>query len=349
MQSHPSPQNESAVLLPASISKRRLPLNFDPKDIAVFDRELEKIIPPTTLLELHDVRVSSDGFLFRRHNLLPESFAFPANMKQWKRRGLLKFFVSNYALRRRRVVENDVLWITDDWSNGYFHWLTDVLTRLYVMRDRLDQLVLLLPWNYQALDFVHGSLRAFGLRATEFIAKDEVLICRRLFMPTHTAPSGHYNETIIGAVRSLLLQRYGDTSYQGSGERVYVSRSRARKRRVVNEAEVIEVLQQFGFQAIHAEELSFEQQVKICSRAHYLVSNHGAGLTNMLFLGEGASVLELRHDSDCISNCYFTLSSALNLNYFYQTCRASDADPHFADLLVDTERLRENLRLLLGT
>jgi hypothetical protein len=47
----------------------------------------------------------------------------------------------------------------------------------------------------------------------------------------------------------------------------------------------------FDFQTIYAEDLSFEQQVKICSRARHLVSNHGAGLTNMLFMPQGASVL----------------------------------------------------------
>jgi len=93
------------------------------------------------------VRVSAEGFLFQGLRLLPESFAFPFIMDQWRRRSRLKFFVNNYILRRSRTVEPDVLWIVDDWSSGYFHWLTDVLARLYVMRDRLDDFVLLLPWT----------------------------------------------------------------------------------------------------------------------------------------------------------------------------------------------------------
>ena len=342
-------ENQCRLLYPETISRRRLPLNIIEENQELFSHELERVIPETRLLELNDVRVSSDGFLFRGHSMLPESFAFPANVKQWKRRGLLKFFVSNYALRRPRAVENEVLWIIDDWSKGYFHWLTDALTRLYVMRDRMDDFVLLLPWSYQSLDFVQGSLKAFGIKSIEFIGKDEVLKCRRLFMPTHTAPSGHYNDNIIRAVRAILLQSYGDAANRGEGERVYISRGRARKRRILNEGEVSDVLAEFGFQTIYAEDLTFEQQVQICSRARYLLSNHGAGLTNMLFMGEGSSVMELRHYSDCINNCYFTLSSALNLNYFYQTCRSGDSvtNPHLADLLVDTARLTENLKQLL--
>jgi hypothetical protein len=91
------------------------------------------------------------------------------------------------------------------------------------------------------------------------------------------------------------------------------------------------------------------QQVKIASAARYLISNHGAGLTNMLFMRPGGSVLELRHNTDRINNCYFTLASALNHRYFYQTCAPEnrDEDPHNANLFVDVAALRANLKLML--
>ncbi len=298
---------------------------------------------------MHDVRVSSDGFLFKGLNILPESFAFPANREQWKRRSFIKFFVDNYARRHSRRVEHDALWIVDDWSKGYFHWLTDVLSRLYVMRERLEGFVLLLPWDYESRDFVQASLKCFNVKTVEHIGRNEVLFCRKLSMPTHVAPSGHYNEEIIRGVRRLLLRNYGAREGR-NGERIYISRERAPKRRILNEETVGKVLAQFGFETIYAEDLPFSRQVEICSRARYLVSNHGAGLTNMLFMQEASSVLELRLQRDAISNCYFTLASALNLKYFYQTCESGDsADSHIANLLVDEEDLKKNLQLLLSS
>jgi hypothetical protein len=350
MPSKTSHQSESTVLLNETVSTRKLPVNFDPGDLPLFGHELEKQIPQTSLLELSDVRISSDGFLTRGYKLLPESFAFPRNRAQWKLRGLVKFFSDNYVLRRPRAVKNDVLWVTDDWSLGYFHWLTDALSRLYVVRDRLDDLELILPWNYEAADFVSSSLKAFNVQP-KFIGREEVLVCKRVIMPTHTAPSGHYNEETIRGVRNLLLQHYRQAEGVSTDGRVYVSRKRATKRRIANEEEVIDVLKEFGFQIVYAEDVTFDEQVEIYSRARFLLSNHGAGLTNMLFMPEGSSVLELRHETDCINNCYFTLSSALNLNYYYQKC-ASDRknqDPHFADLLVDPAELKNNLRLILGS
>lgn len=348
MKLHYSQDNALTTLCRETVSRRRLPVNLTQENLGLFSHELERVIPETRLLALNDVRVSSDGILFRRYEMLTESFAFPSNMEQWKRRSRLKFFVNNYVLRRSRTIERDVLWIVDDWSNGYFHWVTDVLTRLYLMREHLGDFTLLLPWDYEAREFVQPSLRCFGVKSVEFIKRNEVLRCRKVFMPTHTAPSGHYNEEIIRGVRNVLVEAYGEAD-RGGYDRIYISRSRARKRRILNEETVIRVLEEFGFQTIYAEDLSFEQQVKICSRARYLVSNHGAGLTNMLFMPKGASLLELRHHGDHINNCYFTLSSALNLNYFYQTCQSDseDQDPHAADLVVDPEALKANLTLLL--
>ncbi len=331
-----------------TVAKRKLPVNFNQDHLALFDHELQRAIPQSRLLKFKDIHVSSDGLLFNGFGILPESFAFPHHLKEWKLRSFGKFFATNYLLRRRRRVEADVLWITDYWSKGYFHWLSDALTRLFVVRDRLDDLALMLPAEFDDLEFVKPSLRAFSVKDVSFIRPDEVLECRSLLMPTHTAPSGHFNSEVIRGVRDVLLSAYGDHGHQGD-ERIYISRRQAAKRRIVNEDEIHEILRRFGFETVYAEELSFEQQVRLCSRVRYLVSNHGAGLTNMLFMKERGSVLELRHETDRISNCYFTLSSALDLNYFYQTCPPAnrDLDPHTADLIVDPEAFDANLGLLL--
>jgi len=336
-----------ATIYAETVARRKLPVNFNEDHRALFEGELERVIAETRLLKFEDVWASPQGLLFKGTSILPESFAFPYHLDEWRFRTRAKFLATNYALRRRRKIDRDVLWVTDYWSTGYFHWLTDVLTRLFVVRDRLRELLLLLPGRYEKFGHVQACLRAFGVANVDFIAENEVVQCRSLLMPSHTAPSGHFKAEAIRGVRDVLLSAFGD---QGEKEeRLYISRRGAGKRRIVNEDEVVAVVRRFGFETVCAEELSFEQQVWICSRARYIVSNHGAGLTNTLFMPSGGSMLELRHQADCINNCYFTLASALDLNYFYQTCTPQDpaADPHHAHLMVDTDQLEQNLSLLL--
>ena len=325
-------------------------MNLRRDDLPLFGHELEREIPPAELLEMRGVHVSSDGLLYKGLKILPESFAFPFLYDQWKARSVLKFFVTNYLLRSKRKVEGRAAWITDDWGGGYFHWLADSLTRLYAIREEARSMTLLLPHLHASLGFVMPSLAPFGVSDVRFIAPDETLACERLVVPMHTAPSGHYDEEILGGVRRLLLDAYGARDGGGVGERLYISRGRALKRRIANEDEVVAVLRGFGFRVVYAEDHTFEEQVEMASRARFFVSNHGAGLTNMLFVREGGRVLELRHQTDNVNNCYFTMASALGLEYFYQTCPSDDPtqDPHYAHLRADPGALAENLRLMLG-
>jgi hypothetical protein len=337
------------TICPVTVSHRKLPVNFNQDHLQLFQHEFEKEIPKSELLKFEDVRVSSEGLIFKGARILPESFAYAFELDEWKRRSILKFLVTNYLSRRPRKIETDVLWITDYWSKGYFHWLTDALTRLYVVRDRLDQLDLLLPWEFEMRDFVRTSLEVFGVKKFGFIRRDEVALCSSLLLPTHTAPSGHFRDEVLSGVRTTLLSALGDSASRGEGERIYVSRRAAGRRRVVNEDEITPVLSRFGFQTVRMEELPFQDQVKVMSRARYVVSNHGAGLTNMLFMKDGARVLELRHVSDYVNNCYFVLASALKFDYLYQLCepKPDQADPHTADLRVDPHELEKNLALLI--
>jgi len=339
------------VLRPRRVAKRSLPVNFHREDLPLFSHELERDLPPAELFEMRGVRVSSDGFLYKGLKILPESFAFPFLYDRWKMRSVIKFFVTNYLLRRTHKIEGRSAWITDDWGGGYFHWLADSLTRLYTIREEARELTLLLPQMHASLGFVLPSLKPFGVRDVRFVAPDETLLCERLAVPMHTAPSGHYDEEILRGVRKLLLEAYGARDGVRIGERLYISRGRALKRRIVNEPEVLRVLEEFGFRVMYAEEHTFEEQVEMASRARFFVSNHGAGLTNMLFVPEGGRVLELRHRIDKVNNCYFTMANALGLEYFYQTCPSGDPkeDPHTAHLRVDTDTLAANLRLMLGS
>jgi hypothetical protein len=331
------------------VVRRPLPLNVRDDEIGLFSGELERVIPPATLQELREVRISADGLLFKGLRLLPDSFAFPTLKDDLPVRARAKLLAINFALRRHRTFEKRAVWITDTWSVGYFHWLTDALSRLYMIRERAAESVLILPQPFRSLEYAHASLEAFNLSAIEFIGRDEVLLCRRLLLPGHAAYSGHFDEEVIRGVRTLLIGRFGTPPPPPGAARIYVSRALARKRRIANEAAVIDALRAREFRIVYSERLTLRDQVRLCSWADVLVSNHGAGLTNMLFMPDGAKVLELRHHGDAVGNCYFTLAAALGLHYFFQGCVPVDpiANPHQADLLVDVDRLNSNLDLML--
>ena len=89
----------------------------------------------------------------------------------------------------------------------------------------------------------------------------------------------------------------------------------------------------------------FWDQINISNKAKVLISQHGASLTNMLFMSPNSTVLELKASNDRTNHCYFSLASALGLNYFYQFNNVDNYKTTVQDsnITVDINELRNNL------
>lgn len=342
-------KGDEIVLRESSSSKRKLPINIESTDLELFTGELQAEIPDTLLLQFKNVDVAPDGIIFQGNKMMSEVFPSLDSLRRWENpKRKMTFFLKNSLFSFRQKKMQEAFWITDIWSHGYFHWLTDALPRLFTIRDRLGRSALLLPERYRKQEFILSSLKAFSIKDVRFAQK--ITRCENLKMPTHTAPTGNYNEGVIRELRRFYRDFYQASITQPSCEKIYISRSNAGGRKVVNESECISVMEDFGFQTFWFEEYSFEQQVKIALSAKYLISNHGAGLTNMMFMNSGCRVLEFRKTGDSQNNCYFALASALNLDYFYQLCHPKDpyGDSHAGNLVVNCELLKKNIEKFLN-
>ena len=294
------------ILYQDGIEIRQMPININQTDRGLFEHELQKTIPATKLLHLKNATVNPDGVVFHKYNILPESFPSPnilysrIGFRTW-----LKLLVRNFFVyRSHEKIERDVFWISDIWSQGYYHWMLDTLPRLFTIKDKLSNATLLLPGEYKKSGYIVSSLKPFSIQDMKFIQTK--YRCKNLFMPTHTAPTGNFNVKIIEGLRSLFTEYFQYSNNDQPNDKVYISRGKAERRKIVNENEIIEVLEEYGFRIVYFEDHSFEEQVKIAFGARYLISNHGAGLSNMLFMGSGSSVLELRKMADKTRNCFFS-------------------------------------------
>lgn len=339
---------DTRTLFEPSLSRRRPPVNLDPADAPLFAHEMEHALPAMRVRELRNVRALPSGVLTWRGRVLPESFVFPSPPGETP--GFLttlKLLAKAYAPGRARTLDGPVLWFTDTWSNGFFHWMLDALPRLFAIRDLARGATLTLPEAFRAQEgYIRPSLRPFDIGGVEFF--NTPLLCRRFTLATHAAATGNYNEQLIRELRGLYAKYYAGTGTP-FGDRIYISRGKSQRRKIRNEEEILPVLRARGFQILYFEELNFDEQAAAALNARYLVSNHGAGLTNMLFMPAGSRVLELRKREDARNNCYFALASALELPYHYLLCDAvhPGEDPHTADLLVNPAALDAALKSML--
>ena len=293
------------------IVRRTKPINIKEEDLWIFSHELEKEVNKPQILDLKNVILNGDlNFEAETNNSLLLSYnnkSFKTSLQQ-KIKKIINFQFC-FKLRKYFV-------ITDDWSNAYFHWLMDCLPRLVLLQDKGKAQTLILPPNLKDRSYISESLNLLGVNKFIFLKKDNWYYFKRLTFPVHLAPTGNYHEETMRILRSKVTQNL----QAQPALKVYISRSKASRRKIVNENEVLPLLSGMGFKTVFCEDLSFLEQVKLFSKVKYLVSNHGAGLSNMLFMSPKASVFELRKSDDDHSNCYFSLASSLNLRYFYLKC-----------------------------
>jgi capsular polysaccharide biosynthesis protein len=130
---------------------------------------------------------------------------------------------------------------------------------------------------------------------------------------------------------------------------IYVSRSKAKYRKLVNELELIKMLKKNGVEIYNFDNISLTEQIKIAKETRVFISIHGAALTNMLFMNKSQNILEIRHPNSEIQNCYFSLASTLMHNYFYflGTPIKKESNPHDGNLKVDVESFENLLKTIV--
>ncbi len=289
---------------------------------------------------LSGVRVLSNGHIVRRILPLPQSFAYEKRGLARARRiaGALAGSTHSTSTRISRG-----LFVTDEFSNGFFHWICDDLPRLEAIEaiapGELSARTLVVP-AMAAAPYVAASLSAFRIGGAHCMTRRELVHCEDLLVIPGVAPTGNYRPELMEHLRERFRSRFSPAGGLG---RIFISRLNAPRRKIANEHQIRPVLENRGFSALVAESLPFEEQVRHIGAASVLVGNHGAGLTHILWMQPGSCLVELRRRGDRVNNCYFSLASALGIRYFYVLCDATDPrkDAHETDLIVDPCRLDE--------
>ena len=133
----------------------------------------------------------------------------------------------------------------------------------------------------------------------------------------------------------------------GAKRKIYVSRGKAARRRVVNEESILPILKKNGYEAVNMEDYDLRGQACLFASAHAIVSAHGAALTNLIYCEQGTQVLELF--SHHKRPFYYALSCQVGLQYRPLLCEygatpQNNLESQEADLFVDPACLEEQLR-----
>lgn len=334
------------ILKPSILIKSNKPQNLQISDKDYFITTSDLILPPIKLFSLKNISVLSDGYIFKGLTTLRDSYVLTdkgyLETLNWK--GLLPIVLKSH---RKRLYSQTSYLIIHNFFSGYFHWVAESLPRLFLVKDIWKNTKILLPDSYKA-SFYLETLKLLGIENVEYLKKNVVYKIPHLIFPTVTAQQQSYRPELIREVSGFFLNATADTLSPIQNKKIYVSRANAERRKIINEAAVVAVLTLNGFTSVILEDFTFAQQVQICHQAEVLISIHGAGLTNIMFMRPKSKVLELRKHDNGAMNYYYNLASVAELQYFYQFCTSDkpELSVMYADIYVDIEELKNNLQLM---
>ena len=227
-----------------------------------------------------------------------------------------------------------------DWADNYFHWMTEVLPRLFAMHRFKPDIPVVLSEKVGGIPFVLNSLDllniSFNILPTgRGVLFDKLYACK-------VPHVGQFNQFLISSFRSEVIGLVSADRIIAPMRKIYISRSAARRRKVSNEDELWQVLKSQGFEKVELENLPWKDQVRLFREAVLVVSNHGAGLSNIMFMPEGSKVIELKSAKNDYW-CYYSLARVCHLQYAYLLCEQSETNHRDANIHVEVDKL---LRLM---
>lgn len=197
-------------------------------------------------------------------------------------------------------------------SEVYFHWIFDVIPQIYLAIESPIKFDAIWVPRIEAA-FQYQTLEYFKLLPLTKTYADASRLDLRVARTSRCLEESL--EVPTWAIECLRKGALGAELVKDEcPKRIFVSRRKARNRRIVNENEVAEALGFFGFECVVAEDLDFQKQLQLFAQADFVVAPHGSGLTNIVFLKPGSRVIEIfgpRNEE----RCYGKISQLLNLQY----------------------------------
>lgn len=289
----------------------------------------------------------ADGAVFRHLRVVPESLVLTSQgrivLHNWK--GLLQLWL---RFKKQTLPAGQPYVRVHTSYRGYYHWLLESVPKLLEAQRTLPNFTLLLPASYTDA-FYADTLRLLNVSTIARLEPQTMYRVPDLALPVLAEAQGDYSAPAMREVKAVLLAAAGiGEEAPASPTRLYISRRKAPRRKVLNEAEVEQLLRRYDFACVCFEDFTFEDQLRLCASANVLVSMHGAGLSNMLFMPEHSTVVEFRKFDDGLNYFFTGLGATLGHQYHLLYSKAADEQQSVqdADLYVDIAALDAVLQQL---
>lgn len=233
-----------------------------------------------------------------------------------------------FLLSDSHIINEPVVFIDDKFTKfNICHFLLDKLTRIEEMEKINDSSYLLLAQNTYTdviADLLNINFVDFMQHVECTLEKRVTLKINKFYMSNSSTYMFHHPGQNMHPNSLKMLERIRSKFVLTPKKyKIFIDRSQARTRRILNNDEVKTYLISKGFIIAQLENMSVEEQLSLFRNAECVVATHGAGLTNVAMCEPGTKVIEILPPFYA-TPAFWKLARALHLDY--DTVLATDAE-----------------------
>ncbi|PKO46932.1 MAG: hypothetical protein CVU29_04300 [Betaproteobacteria bacterium HGW-Betaproteobacteria-22] len=236
-------------------------------------------------------------------------------------------------IKARHQYPYKVINLVGNGSYNFAHWMTEYLPQVVLLKkagiDLSEYKVLV---DARSFPSMLEALYLLGITVEQLVKVDEMTlnafpealwvspVANVVFQRPHAICSDMHDKLtepfhstfhpqVIRMTRDFFIGLLVPQLYEKAPEKIFIKRFSGRRfhsRAIVNEYVIQRKLESEGFVSIDPSQLTFIEQVRMFSKAKYIVGASGAALLNMIWAPVGAKVVVLMNDSKVANYWYFS-------------------------------------------
>jgi hypothetical protein len=298
----------------------RPPLNVKQKDKHHFQDDGFGF-PELNVFDFSDAVITYDGVCISNNELIWESIHLHRDRVELCRLLAAETYTEKILLLKD---SNSYLIIHSPFFNIY-HWITESIPRLWMVKDNLENLTLLLPEELSSTRFEEFFL-PFKIKKIHRQSRSTNIKLKHLVLPELKPFFQVFDPLVLNQVREFYFKWSQDLSIkiikQNSLSKAYLKLTTDKGKAIINKAEMERTLISLDFELLDTDELDLPTCIQNLSKVDFLVSLDCHELGYMQFLKQACSIFELKfepgNDVDLYCNRFWHMASCLGLNYYYQ-------------------------------
>ncbi len=303
------------------------------------EQELEPLQPLIAKTETVVMDIRNPKFSFRNNHLIDNK----NNVLYEPEISFDALAIYTQKLSPITRLKGTVAYLSNTDTSNYYHWmcLTLPLLRFYQKYLDLKDIDFFYVGEAPLTNFQKETLLKLGISTEQVIQRgcraDRLIVA----IPHRKRHHGHspIEEESYNFIRSIYLDEIS-INKASNKRRIYIARGESKKRKVINELEVGQLLKKYNFDIVSMDNKTVTEQAEIFGQAEVIIAPHGAALTNLLFVQPGVKLLEIFPYS-YLPNYYYVMASYAKAEYYYirgENTYLNNGD-NSADILINLQKL----------